>query len=52
MPQFIWVRIDCCEKEILKGFRRSRTYSQYEDYQNNVGRSERTNAVVEPRLSL
>lgn len=23
-----------------------------EDYQNNVGRSERTNAVVEPRLSL
>lgn len=26
--------------------------SKVEDYQNNVGRSERTNAVVEPRLSL
>ena len=26
--------------------------SKTEDYQNNVGRSERTNAVIEPRLSL
>jgi valyl-tRNA synthetase len=26
--------------------------AKVEDYQNNVGRSERTNAVVEPRLSL
>ncbi len=26
--------------------------AKIEDYQNNVGRSERTNAVVEPRLSL
>ncbi len=25
---------------------------EVEDYQNNVGRSERTNAIVEPRLSL
>ncbi|MFN8337992.1 MAG: class I tRNA ligase family protein [Saprospiraceae bacterium] len=30
----------------------NKVYFKTEDYQNNVGRSERTNAVIEPRLSL
>ncbi|MBC7884531.1 MAG: valine--tRNA ligase [Saprospiraceae bacterium] len=39
-------------KKFVKDLRDAGHIDKEEDYQNNVGRSERTNSVVEPRLSL
>lgn len=39
-------------KKFAKDLEAADCLEKVEDYQNNVGRSERTNAVVEPRLSL
>ena len=39
-------------KKIAKDLEAQGHIVKIEDYQNNVGRSERTNAVVEPRLTL
>ncbi len=39
-------------KKFAKDLEASGNIEKVEDYQNNVGRSERTNAVIEPRLSL
>jgi valyl-tRNA synthetase len=39
-------------KKFAKELEEAGFIAKIEDYQNNVGRSERTNAVVEPRLSL
>jgi valyl-tRNA synthetase len=39
-------------KKFAKELEEAGVIAKIEDYQNNVGRSERTNAVVEPRLSL
>jgi valyl-tRNA synthetase len=39
-------------KKFSKDLEEAGFIAKIEDYQNNVGRSERTNAVVEPRLSL
>jgi valyl-tRNA synthetase len=39
-------------KKFAKDLEEAGHIAKIEDYQNNVGRSERTNAVVEPRLSL
>ena len=39
-------------KKIAKELQTNELIEKIEDYQNKVGRSERTNAVVEPRLSL
>jgi len=39
-------------KKFAKELEAADLLEKVEDYQNNVGRSERTNAVVEPRLSL
>lgn len=39
-------------KKVAKLLEEQGSLIEVEDYQNNVGRSERTNAVIEPRLSL
>jgi valyl-tRNA synthetase len=39
-------------KSINKALKESGDLLQIEDYRHNVGRSERTNAIIEPRLSL
>lgn len=39
-------------KKFAKDLAAADSLEKVEDYQNNVGRSERTNSVVEPRLSL
>ena len=39
-------------KKFAKDLEAAGHIDKIEDYQNNVGRSERTNAVIEPRLSL
>ena len=39
-------------KKFVKDLEAADCIIKIEDYQNNVGRSERTNAVIEPRLSL
>jgi len=39
-------------KKFAKDLEAAGNIDKIEDYQNNVGRSERTNAVIEPRLSL
>ncbi|MGB4840960.1 MAG: valine--tRNA ligase [Saprospiraceae bacterium] len=39
-------------KKFVKDIDKAGHIEKIEDYQNNVGRSERTNSVVEPRLSL
>ncbi len=39
-------------KKFAKDLELAGNVAKIEDYQNNVGRSERTNSVVEPRLSL
>jgi valyl-tRNA synthetase len=39
-------------KKFAKDLEAAEHIHKIEDYQNNVGRSERTNAVIEPRLSL
>ncbi|MBK9734323.1 MAG: valine--tRNA ligase [Saprospiraceae bacterium] len=39
-------------KKFVKDLEQAGFIEKSEDYQNNVGRSERTNSVVEPRLSL
>lgn len=39
-------------KKIIKALEELGQIEKIEDYQNKVGRSERTNAVVEPRLTL
>jgi len=39
-------------KKFAKDLENGGHITKVEDYQNNVGRSERTNSVVEPRLSL
>lgn len=39
-------------KKFAKDLEAADLIEKIEDYQNNVGRSERTNSVVEPRLSL
>lgn len=39
-------------KQIAKDLEAAGHIAKIEDYQNQVGRSERTNAIIEPRLSL
>jgi len=39
-------------KKFVKDLEAAELIEKVEDYQNNVGRSERTNSVIEPRLSL
>jgi valyl-tRNA synthetase len=39
-------------KQIAKDLEAAGHMAKIEDYQNQVGRSERTNAIIEPRLSL
>ncbi len=39
-------------KKMKKALEESGNFVKIEDYRTNIGRSERTNAVVEPRLSL
>ncbi len=41
-----------CRKKIAEDLEKAGLMLKVEDYTNNIGRSERTNAVIEPKLSL